>query len=178
MIKFMLIVTLSIISVSGPVDKPVFNYMQTNCDIWDHAPTSSRKSNYDTIKLTVKYVSIESNVYNSFYDKNQVGFYQKLNKKHDLKLIFTFQPINCDSTFYSYPFAYKKKYDYTLFPKEKPTGGFDTWPVGKLVTITCVRYNHYYCCLTPDRLITIITDIVPFSKDSILQVGLKESIYK
>jgi hypothetical protein len=123
----------------------------------DHVP--------DTLKIKGKFSAIETNIFKNLGTKYYPpGFYGKLSQKYDMPLILVVQLVDCDR-FLGYPFIYKSKYDYTLFPRKNKQGKFVNWKEGQLIEITCVRFNYFYGSsyykYLSNELITIIIDIQP-----------------
>lgn len=147
-----------------------FCQMVDTCSIWN-GYTRVHHNKYDTIKVRVKYLGINENIYHHPYPKSDKDnqFYGSLQKKYILKLCLGFEMIHCDRG-YCYPLVYKPKYDFTLFPRKNKQGKYQNWPEGQVVELTLVRYNRYF--EDGKELITIVTDIKPL--DSILPVMHRE----
>jgi hypothetical protein len=139
-------------------------YCQTKdrCDPWQKV--IQRNHVPDTLKIKARYASIETNIFKNFGTYYPPGFYGKLSRKYDMPLDLTVQMLDCDQ-FLSYPFIYRSKYDFTLFPRKNKQGKFVNWKEGQLIEITCVRFNYYYGSSyyrnLSNELIIIIIDIQP-----------------
>jgi hypothetical protein len=132
------------------------------CDPWRQVVMKNHVP--DTLKIKAKLLAVETNIFQRVGAEYPPGFYGKLSRKYYMPLVLAVQLMDCDQ-FLGYPFIYKSKYDFTLFPRKNKQGKLVNWKEGQMIQITCVRFNYcygssYYRNLFSE-LITIIVDIQP-----------------
>ncbi len=151
--KYCIIICLLIISINS------FSQTKDSCTLWD-GYISSKSTNSDTLKIKVRYLGVNENIYFHPYLKTDLNnqFYKNLQNKYKLNLCFGFQTLDCNKG-YCYPLIYKTKYDFTLFHRKNKEGKYVDWEEGTILEATIIRYNKYF--EDGKELITIISDLKP-----------------
>ena len=133
----------------------VTGQVKDSCNVWE---SKTYYKSIDTIKVIVKFVGTAEGRYEHIISSTDpcFAFYKTLQKKYNLLDELMFQPIGCNKIF-SYPNSYKKSYGTKLYHKPNSSGVYEDIKEGRLIEITCIRYNRTYKDIP--ELITIITAI-------------------